>query len=340
MKRVIGNRLFMVTFLADLLSNFGDVLYYLALMNYVLQLPQAKLAISLVSLSESLPLLTRLLMGILGDQTRNKIDTILATQVFRGVLYLGMGILMGFKPALWVLIVAVVVNFLSDLSGQYENALYIPLSLRIVPEEDREAMFAFRQGTSSAFGMLFQTSSALLIGLLSYRNLAFINAGTFLVSSLLMIGIRSSLKALVKKRPLTLSDSGNLKGKGMPAQILQRLQSSYRLLDRVPFLKSSIVTIVILNALLASFDALLMLSMKEDARFRVFNPATTLAIFSMLTTLGTIIGSAVTTTLAKRISLEKLLVMTTFSPFFIFMGFYLISFPRCKMKCNKKDMFV
>ena len=55
MKRILQNKLFMGTFVSDMLSNFGDVLYYLALMNYVLLLPEAKFAISLVTLSESLP---------------------------------------------------------------------------------------------------------------------------------------------------------------------------------------------------------------------------------------------------------------------------------------------
>lgn len=55
MKSILKNKLFLATFAADMLSNFGDVLYYLALMNYVLLLPEAKFAISLVTLSESLP---------------------------------------------------------------------------------------------------------------------------------------------------------------------------------------------------------------------------------------------------------------------------------------------
>ena len=63
MKKVISNKLYMATFLSDMLSNFGDSLYYLALMNYVLLLPKPEIGISLVTLSESLPILTRFLMA-------------------------------------------------------------------------------------------------------------------------------------------------------------------------------------------------------------------------------------------------------------------------------------
>lgn len=44
MKTILNNKLFLATFAADMLSNLGDVLYYLALMNYVLLLPEAKFA--------------------------------------------------------------------------------------------------------------------------------------------------------------------------------------------------------------------------------------------------------------------------------------------------------
>lgn len=44
MKNLLKNKLFLTLFASDLLSNFGDVLYYLALMSYVLQLPDARLA--------------------------------------------------------------------------------------------------------------------------------------------------------------------------------------------------------------------------------------------------------------------------------------------------------
>lgn len=77
MKKIFSNKLFMATFVSDLISNFGDIVYYLALMNYVLILPNGKTAIALVTISETFPFLTNIVMGILGDRTKNKVDTIL-----------------------------------------------------------------------------------------------------------------------------------------------------------------------------------------------------------------------------------------------------------------------
>ncbi|MGL6299616.1 hypothetical protein ACR31S_04320 [Streptococcus iniae] len=160
MKKVLSNKLFMATFVSDMLSNFGDIVYYFAMMAYVLQLPNTNIAISLVTFSESLPILSKLLMSIWGDRTKNKLDTILWTLMLRIVLYSIVGFAMGFTPSLWILGLALLVNVCSDLAGQYENALFTPISLRIVTKEDREGMFAFRQAVSSVLYMLFQASGA------------------------------------------------------------------------------------------------------------------------------------------------------------------------------------
>lgn len=50
MKKIIRNKLFLFSYLADVISNFGDTLYYLALMNYVLFLPDTKFALAMMRL--------------------------------------------------------------------------------------------------------------------------------------------------------------------------------------------------------------------------------------------------------------------------------------------------
>lgn len=327
MKRVLKNKIFMTAFISDMLSNFGDVLYYLALMNYVLLLPEAKFAISLVTLSESLPFLTMIFMGMWGDRTKNKVDTILATLLFRVGLYVLVGFAMGFQPALWIVIVAVLINLLSDLAGQYENALYVPLSLRIVAIEDQEAMYAFRQGTSSALRILFQSSGAILIGIMSYQQLAFFNAGTFAVSTLLMLLLRPALNKLLKENPIQSSDSNQEEAKN--AHFLQNtwnsLKESYQAVQNISVLKTSILTIAGLNAVFAAEDALVLLNIKENAAFALITPATTLAAITILTLLGNILGSVLVTTLFKNISFESLLKMSVTMPVLLFIGFCLHS---------------
>ena len=325
MKRILQNKLFMGTFVSDMLSNFGDVLYYLALMNYVLLLPEAKFAISLVTLSESLPFLTMIFMGMWGDRTKKKVDTILATLLFRIGLYLLIGLAMGFQPALWVVILAVLVNLLSDLAGQYEDALHIPLSLRIIPMEDREAMYAFRQGASSILKILFQSSGAILVGLMSYQHLAFFNAGTFVVSALIMMILRPSLNKLLKDNPIHSSVENREEERHFIKNTWNSLQQSYQTIQNIFILKTSIFTIAGLNAVFAAENAPLLLNMKENPSFVFINPATTIATVTVVTLVGNILGSVLVTTLLKKVSMEFLLKISVFMPPALFIGFLLHS---------------
>lgn len=325
MKRILQNKLFMGTFISDMLSNFGDVLYYLALMNYVLLLPKAKFAISLVTLSESLPFLTMIFMGMWGDRTKKKVDTILATLLFRIGLYLLIGLAMGFQPALWVVILAVLVNLLSDLAGQYEDALHIPLSLRIIPMEDREAMYAFRQGASSILKILFQSSGAILAGLMSYQHLAFFNAGTFVVSALIMMILRPSLNKLLKDNPIHSSVENREEERHFIKNTWNSLQQSYQTIQNIFILKTSIFTIAGLNAVFAAENALLLINMKENPSFVFINPATTIATVTVVTLVGNILGSVLVTTLLKKVSMEFLLKISVFMPPALFIGFLLHS---------------
>lgn len=325
MKRILQNKLFMGTFVSDMLSNFGDVLYYLALMNYILLLPEAKFAISLVTLSESLPFLTMIFMGMCGDRTKKKVDMILVTLLFRTGLYLLIGLAMGFQPALWVVILAVLVNLLSDLAGQYEDALHIPLSLRIIPMEDREAMYAFRQGASSILKILFQSSGAILAGLMSYQHLAFFNAGTFVVSALIMLILRPSLNNLLKDNPIHSSVENREEERHFIKNTWNSLQQSYQTVQNISILKTSIFTIAGLNAVFAAENALLLLNMKENPSFAFINPATTIATVTVVTLIGNILGSVLVTTLLKKVSMEFLLKISVFMPPALFIGFLLHS---------------
>ncbi|HEM4070212.1 TPA: MFS transporter, partial [Streptococcus suis] len=305
-----------------LISNFGDTLYYLALMNYVLLLPDTKFALAMITASETLPILAGLFIGIWADKTKNKLDTILATLLVRVGLYTLVGFLMGFSPALWIVAVVCVINFLSDLSGQYENGLYMPVSLRVVAAEDRETAMAFKMTVKNLLQIAFQASGAILIGFMSYQNLAFFNAGTFLFSLAIMAGLRPAFAKLLKESPIqeveqTETEAGLIKGIG------QSIKDSYQAVQNIPVLKASIITIASLNAIFTALSPLAILNMKEFSDFVIVNAGTTVALISILFSVGSILGSSIGMALFKNVSLVNLLKFSTLMPVLLFSGFFL-----------------
>ncbi|RRN51058.1 MFS transporter [Streptococcus suis] len=322
MKKLVNNKLFLSSFVADLISNFGDTLYYLALMNYVLLLPDTKFALAMITASETLPILAGLFIGIWADKTKNKLDTILATLLVRVGLYTLVGFLMGFTPALWVVAVVCVINFLSDLAGQYENGLYMPVSLRVVAAEDRETAMAFKMTVKNLLQIAFQASGAILIGFMSYQNLAFFNAGTFLFSLAIMAGLRPAFAKLLKESPIqeveqTETEAGLIKGIG------QSIKDSYQAVQNIPVLKASIITIASLNAIFTALSPLAILNMKEFSDFVIVNAGTTVALISILFSVGSILGSSIGMALFKNVSLVNLLKFSTLMPVLLFSGFFL-----------------
>ncbi|MBO4127089.1 MFS transporter [Streptococcus suis] len=321
MKKIICNKIFLFSYLADVISNFGDTLYYLALMNYVLLLPDTKFALAMITASETLPILAGLFIGIWADKTKNKLDTILATLVVRVGLYALVGLLMGFTPALWIVAVVCVVNFLSDLAGQYENGLYMPLSLRVLEAEDRETAMAFKNAVGGILMIVFRSSGAILIGFMSYQNLAFFNAGTFLLSLAIMAGLRPAFAKLLKENPIqeveqTETEAGLIKGIG------QSLKESYQAIQNIPVLKVSILTIAGINTVVSAVSPLVILAMKEFPDFVIVNSGITLALVFNLFSVGYILGSSLGVAFFKHVSLTNLLKFCTGLSVILFVGFY------------------
>lgn len=309
MKNLLKNKLFLTLFASDLLSNFGDVLYYLALMSYVLQLPDARLAIAIVSLSESLPILTGFVMGYVADRTPDKIGRIVYTLLFRVLMYSLTGLLMGFSPGLWIVVVVATFNFLSDLSGQYENGLYTPLSLRVVSDEDREASLSLKQGIFLVAAIGFQSAGAVLVPLLSYQVLAFINAGTFALSALLFLAVTPRLKILLKERPIAIENTSL--GNGLWQDLWLRLKETLSLCLAVSELRQSMIIVPLLNGMFNVISVIVAVIISQDQAFVLVNPATTFAVITLAQILGGVFGSLLGTTVLKDLSIQQSLRLVT-----------------------------
>lgn len=324
MKKILSNRIYMTMLASDMLSNFGDVMYYLALMNYILLLPDTKLALSLVSLSEMLPVFTGFITGYLSDRTLDKIKVIKGTQIFRVVLYLMVGLVMSFTPALWIVVVVSIINVFSDMAGQYESGLYIPLSLRIIANEDREASMAFRQTVSALLHILFQTVSAILVGWFTYTQLAFINAGTFLVSFLIMVSLTPALKHLLAQQPLKMEEKKkNESETSLVRGLVDSLKLALKEMTRIPELKMSMVIVPAVNGIFAVLTTVTLLTMSTYKDFIIVNSSTTIVALTISMTVGNILGSILTMNVLQKMDIFTLLRLGCTGLALIFLGLYL-----------------
>lgn len=305
MKKILANKTYLAVIASDLLSNFGDTLYYMALMNYVLFLPNPNFALSIITLSETLPTFSRLITGFWSDKTKDKLKAIQLTLVFRITIYTILGFIMTFEPALWIVIVAAIFNFFSDVAGQYENGLYIPISLRIIPNEDRAEYMGFSQSLGLTTNLLFQSAGALFITMMSFSQLAFVNAATFAVSLLMYTIIKPRIAQLFAQKPLETSE--NKRSGNIFKDMWQSLKLTLSEMAAIPDLKACMIIVPVLNGLGAVLITLLTLIMSHNKEFMIFNAATTLAIFQTTNIIGMILGGILSMNLLKNLSISHTL---------------------------------
>lgn len=326
MKKLLSNKLFISLFSADMLSNFGDGLYYLALMNYVALLPDPKLGLAAVSLSETLPMLFSFAIGIKADQSKKKLELILGTLLLRVGLYSLVGLLMGLSPSLWVVLVASLINFVSDLAGQYENGLYSPIGLRIVAAEDREQASAFRSTFSSLLGLVFQASGAVLVGLMSYQSLAFFNAGTFAVVALIMLGLRPAIQHLLDRDPIKVVKQTEAK-QSIFVDMWQSSKQVFGFIKAPPILKQLMIIVPIINALSSVLSTIFVLSLTQNPEMVWVNLAFSLSASSIIFMLDNIVGGSLGMTVAQKWDVVLITRLLAVAPSLIFASLFWLNTP-------------
>ncbi|MCM1039109.1 MAG: MFS transporter [Ruminococcus sp.] len=302
MKETLRNRLYIKILVSDLISNFGDILYYLALLNYVLQIEQSNFAIAIINASEIIPILFSFLLGYFADQNRKRVAAIIKTLVVRIAVYLFVAIIIGFKPSLFIVMVVSFANFISDLAGQYENSLYYPISNQLVRDEVREEVMAFRQSLTMSLNILFQAVGGVLICYISFRHLAMINAFTFAVSMMIVVCSKTEMRKYCQNE-----ERAARKEKQSMQQLFRHLKKelvdAVKLLWKIPGIKETLAAIPVLNAGLAVVTSIVVLHMAENPAFCVISAETTIALVAICETAGRIVGSTLTIFTFKKMKL-------------------------------------
>lgn len=323
MKKVLKNKLYLKTLVADLISNFGDSLYYLALMTYVTEINNSDFALSIINISETLPILFTILFGFLADRTGNKIGMILKSLWIRVILYLSVAVVMNIKPSLFIVLFASVVNLISDTLGQFENGLFYPISNRLVKKSDREETMAFRQTVTSSLNIVYQSLGAFFIVIFSYSQLALINAFSFAVSWIIMLSLRRQLEVQYSHKTPD-KEMKKFYFVAMFSEIVSDFKLSIHYLFRIKNMKHALFIIPMLNGSLAIVIPLVVASLSKTSVLTIVNSATTISLLGICTVIGSILGGflVLTNKTFKKASVGRLLKMNLIVILALFVSFY------------------
>ena len=321
MRKILKNQLYLKVLLSDLISNFGDTLYFIALMTYVTELKDSNLAVSIINLSETIPILFTVFFGIIADRTMNKVETIIKTLWIRVGLYLLVAMVMNFKASIMVVILASMVNLVSDTLGQFENGLFYPISNRIVEKSEREEAMAFRQTVTSTMNIVNQSLGAFLITILSFFHLALINSLTFAISLFIMLVIKHQIDY---DDQTSSSTSTTFHFKTLFSEIMSNLKLSIKHLFSISHMKAALLVIPILNGSLAILTPLVVVNLSKGSALTIMNTATTISLLGISTVAGGILGGAfiLISKRFKSLSIGTLLKMNLMTVLLSFVVFY------------------
>lgn len=297
----LRNKRFRKIAVANFLSVIGDKMYYLAMLAYVSTLPQAQVAIGLVSVSELIPQMFASLTGYKADQTMKRGKNLILADIVRSFIYLLVGFLFVSNLTGWIIIIFIVLlNFTSDIIGTYASGLRLPLIVSVTGKEEYTEASGFTQGVSQVIGMISQFISASLIVVITYSQLAVVNAGTFLISGLIMLSFfRTSPKLAIKETTLPNEVSTN-------SNYFSNLKESILMLKNEARLFNVIMTIITLNAMLSSMVPIIQMIIVANQEMLISSYGLTIAILNTIISVSLALGSIIGVKLLKQISLEQL----------------------------------
>lgn len=313
----LKNRNFRQLLINQWISGFGDIVFYLALMNYVSAYSFAPLAIFIISASETLPQFIQVFTGVAADFQKNRTQKYLFIQFSKVLLYsLVTLLLFGRDFSFLILLVICLINFLSDSLSYFSGAMLTPVYIKVI-EQDMTSAMGFRQASMSLVHILGNLAGGFLITWMSIGALAGLNTLTFVLAYL---GFRQISKNLHDLEP-TLSNDRELTKANYWKHLLASLKVLLGLKDVVRLLLISSLGQVILNILTPV--ATLLLLKKTFGNLQVGQSLALLIVFSSA---GLILGNILSGSLLKKLSTKLAMYASQVFEGFILCGFFLQDF--------------
>lgn len=294
MNLLLKNRIYRFITYSDILSVIGDSLFYLAFLTYASTLENSAIAISIISISESLPEIFSIFTGVYADKVEDKAKADIYSNFLRMFIYFFVGFSFLIFKDLKLVIIASIFNLVSDIIGTFSDNLRFPIIYAILDKKDFDKSVGISLFCYYFFGFLAKFIGATVIVLLNYNYfvLSNINAFTFLVAGLIMVKIYRKLKIKMDRLEQTKeADEGE--------KISFSLKENSKLVKKL-FKNENIKKSIIFSCLISAINAPVLpivyvaISNKEFFMFG-FETVKIFSILNVVVLFGVILGNLIIT---------------------------------------------
>ena len=318
MKVFIQNRDFRQLTINQWISTVGDTIFYLSFLNYVADASFAPLAILLITISETVPQVLQIFMGVLADFQHHRVLKYTAISFVKFVLYSIVALsLSGQSFSLWLVFFICLMNLLSDTLSSFSGAMLTPIFIRIIGKEHLTEAIGFKQSTVSLVRTISNILGGILLGILSIQFISLLNALTFLIAFVGILLIKNDLLKVEK----TISYQEGLSIKSFCRHLLQSSKLIWNM-DRVIF----ILFIVSISQAVINVTVPISTLFLRNQPFLNLQTGQSLALLSTLELLALIVGSLVSGYLKNTISIKTALYASVVIQLLLLVGFATVHF--------------
>ena len=280
---------------ASLLNAIGNSLYNIVFIVYASTLPFNTLAVSLASITIFIPSFFQPFIGHFADKTKSKTKWIIRARLGQFLLFLILAKVILLEPSLPLFLLLLIINVLGDCLGTFSGSLQLPFFKQLISEEDLTEAMGFQSGLNTLIQLIFQGLGAFAIVKLNYNFSLFglINAITFLLAALIIVIHYNFISSLEQQM---ISQTEQKK-----TTFISDFKETMTIFLNNPFLKMIIFFAVLINLLFSSAEGLLNISLLDRQILWFGNLPNTIALVSISTSVGLLLGSLLTMDFFKHI---------------------------------------
>lgn len=267
----------------NLFSKIGDRLFYTSMLSAASMVEYSKFTITLVSISETFPIVLSFILGNIADRRANKFNSMAINAFFRMLIYIIIGFLFSFTLTFNLLILIILLNFISGILGNYSSALIAPFTKILVSREDMEKAQGIISLSSQLVNIISTFGGSILIAFFAFRQVAWINAIVFLMIFL-------SLKLL--KRQLKDSDK-NINISKSKHSILIDIKENFKSLTKNKRILNDIIQLMMINGFFGGMTPIFVIALGKANVFGDIPKPIWIATLSVVITISMIIGNAI-----------------------------------------------
>ena len=297
MNTFLTNKSYRMLLINQWVSSFGDTLFYISFISYVSGYKFASLAVLCITVSETLPQISQLFTGVIADFQKNRVAKYIAILASKFLLYTLLTLFVTDKNfSMGMVFLICGINLLSDTMSYFAGAMISPLYVRIIGDDMTDAM-GFRQATAGVVNILSNLTGGVLIGVIRLQMFVGLNALTFLFALLGVVFIRTSLRDIEGQMEV----SKRLTAKSFGEHFLY----SMKILASFPAI-IKLIFIAAMNQMILSIITPLTTLMLIHHPFIFFDTGQSIAVLSVVTFSGTIVGSFLSGGILKNIPIKMI----------------------------------